>query len=165
MILGGLATLFAAAAGGSVAVPAGTPMSFVTIAPISSRSVKQGQRFPLQVSEDVTMASQTVIPKGTAAVGEVEAVSGTGMFGKAGNLVLRPLFIDIRGEHVNLVGATADEGHDGTAAAAITTALIGGFGLMITGKSAVVPAGSRLYGRVRTDVRLPVTTQGASSSN
>lgn len=165
MMLAGVAMLIAAAAGGSVAVPAGTPMSFVTIAPISSRSVKQGQRFPLQVSEDVTLASQVVIPKGTTAAGEVEAVSGTGMFGKAGSLVLRPLLIDIGGERVNLVGATADEGHDGTAAAAVTTALIGGFGLIITGKSAVVPAGSPLYGRVRTDVTLPVATQGPSSSN
>lgn len=165
MTLAGLAMLIAAAASGSVAVPAGTPMSFVTTTQISSRSVRQGERFPLQVSEDVTLGSHVVIPKGTAGVGEVEAVSRKGMFGKAGSLVLRPLFIDIRGERVNLVGATADKGHDGTAAAAVTTALIGGFGLIITGKSAVVPAGSPLYGRVRTDVTLPAATQGALSSN
>ena len=164
-MLAGLAMLIAAAPGGSVAVPAGTPMSFVTTTEISSRSARQGQRFPLQVSEDVTLASQVVIPKGTAAVGEVEAVSGKGMFGKAGRLVLRPLFIDIGGERVNLVGAIADKGHDGTAAAAVTTALIGGFGLIITGKSAVVPAGSPLYGRVRSDVTLRVTPEAAPSSN
>jgi len=165
MMLSGLAMLITAAVGGSVAIPAGTPVSFVTIAPISSRSVKQGQRFPLQVGENVTVASQVLIAKGTAAVGEVEAVSAKGMFGKAGSLVLRPLFIDIGGERVNLVGVTADNGHDGTAAAAVTTALIGGFGLIITGKSAVVPAGSQLYGRVRADVTLPVTTPDAPSSN
>ena len=164
MMLTGVAMLIAAA-GGSVAVPAGTPMSFVTTTQISSRSVRQGERFPLQVSEDVILGSQVVIPKGTAAVGEVEAVSGKGMFGKAGSLVLRPLFIDIGAERVNLVGATADKGHDGTAAAAVTTVLAGAFGLIITGKSAVLPAGSALYCRVRTDVTLPVTVQGESAPN
>jgi hypothetical protein len=96
-----------------------------------------------------------VVPRGTAAVGEVEAVSGTGMFGKAARLVLQPLFIDVGGERINLIGSTSEKGKDGTTAAAITT-VITPFGLFITGKKATVPSGSVLLGRVRTDIVLPV---------
>jgi len=154
----GLAVQLAAA---SIVIPAGTSVNFTTVAPISSKTVIQGQRFPLTVSEDVTVDSHVVIPRGTAAVGEVDAVSGTGVFGKAGRLVLRPLFVDIAGERVNFVGISVDEGRDGTAAAAVTTALIGAFGLVITGKSATVPAGSPLYGRVRTDGTIHLASEKA----
>jgi hypothetical protein len=137
-------------------VPAGTPVRLTIVAPINSRSFIQGQRFALRLAEDLAVGSRVVIPRGTAAVGEVEAVSGKGMFGKPGRLVLRPLFIDFADERVNLIGASTDKGHDGTAAAAVTTVLIGAFGLVITGKSATVPAGSTLLGRVRSDVSLPI---------
>lgn len=138
-----------------VAVPSETPVRLVTLAPISSRAVRQGQRFELRVDEDVAVGGEVVIPRGTPAVGEVEAVSGTGMFGKPGRLVLQPLFIDIAGQRVNLAGISRDRGHDATAAAAVTTVLVGALGLVITGKSATLPAGTVLFGRVRTDVSLP----------
>jgi hypothetical protein len=122
--------------------------------------VKQGQRFALRVAEDVAVGTRVAIPRGTAAVGEVDAVSGKGMFGKAAQLVLRPLFIDIGGARVNLVGSTSQKGKNGTAAAAIATAITP-FGLAITGKSATVPPGAPIDGHVRTDVALPgaVTAQ------
>ena len=139
----------------SIIVPAGTAVRLVTVGMVDSRSVVQGQRFGLRVDEDVTVGSQVVIPRGAEAVGEVEAVSGKGAFGMAARLVLRPLFIDIAGERVNLVGFTKERGKDGTAAAAITTAITP-FGLLITGKSATVPTGSLLLGRIRSDVTLPI---------
>ena len=70
---------------------------------------------------------------------------------QAARLVLQPLFIDVAGERVNLVGDTEQRGKDATAGAAVTT-FITPFGLLITGKSAVVKAGSAMFGRVRTDV-------------
>src|SRR3954447_22509553 len=73
---------------GSIVLPAGTPVELTTVDPLDSRTAKQGQRFALRVSEDVMVGSVTVIARGTAAVGEVEAVSGKGMVGKAGRLVL-----------------------------------------------------------------------------
>ena len=130
-------------------------MQLETVVAVDSQSAVQGQRFGLRVSKDVNIGSQVIIPRGTLAVGEVEAVSGKGMFGKAGRLVLQPLFIDIGGERVNLSGTIVDGGHDGTTAAAVTTALVGAWGLFITGKSATVPAGSSLSARVRTDISLP----------
>jgi hypothetical protein len=137
-------------------LPARTPVQLDTIDPVDSRSAKQGQRFALRVSDDVRVGTAIVIPKGTPAVGEVEAVSGKGMVGKAGRLVLQPLFVEIAGERIYLVGANEERGKDSTAGVAVGSLLLSGWGIFITGKSASVPAGSPLPGRTRTDVTLPV---------
>ena len=134
---------------------AGTPIRFLTEAPIDSRSVRQGQRFAIIVAEDVADGPTIVIPKGSRAVGEVEAVSGKGMFGKAGSLRLRPLFIEIGGQRINLEGGTEESGKEQVGGAAVATFLTGGLGLIITGKSAQLPSGSTLHGRVRTDAVMP----------
>ena len=138
----------------TIVLPALTPVRLTTVDPLNSRTAKQGQRFALRVSEDVVVGSAVAIPWGTAAVGEVETVSGKGMVGKAGRLVLRPLFIEIGGKRINLVGTSDQRGKDSTAGVAVGSLLISGWGIFITGKSATVPAGSSLPGRVRSDVAL-----------
>lgn len=134
---------------------AGTSIRLQTEATINSRSVRQGQRFTLIVTEDVAEGARIMIAKGSRAVGEVEAVSGKGMFGKAGSLLLRPLFIEIDGQRVNLEGAIEESGRKQVGGAAVATVLTGGLGLIITGKSAQVPAGTILHARVRNDVAVP----------
>ena len=136
-----------------IVLPAETPVRLTTLTAVDSRSAVQGSRFALTVADDISVGSDIIIPRGTPAVGEVEAVNGKGMFGQAGKLVLRPLFIDMNGRRINLVGTTSHHGSDATAAAAVTTAITP-FGLFITGKSAAVPAGSVLFGQVRSDVSL-----------
>jgi hypothetical protein len=143
-------------------LPAGTPVRLSTVDLLDSRSVSQGQRFKLQVVENVTVGSIVVIPRGTAAVGEVEAVSGKGMVGKSGRLVLRPLFIEIAGRRVNLVGTSSESGKDATGGVAVASVLTNGLGLFITGRSASVPPGSAILGQVRTDVTLPPVTSAAT---
>lgn len=133
---------------------AGTPIRLTTVDKMDSRSVIQGERFPLSVAEDVAVNGHVVIPGGTAAVGEVEALSGKGMVGKAGKLVLSPLFIELSGRRVQLVGTTEQQGRDSTTGVAVTSLLLTSLGIFITGGSATVPAGSVLFAKVRTDVRL-----------
>jgi hypothetical protein len=172
MILSALALLLADLAAqpqapqpaAKIVVPAQTSVQFSTVDPLDSRSVKQGQRFALRVAEDVTVGSTLVIPRGTPAVGEVEAVSGKGMVGKAGRLVLRPLFVDVAGQRVNLVGVRVERGSDATTGVAVGSLLISGLGIFITGKSASVPAGSFLPGRVRSEVVLSGATAPAPAA-
>ena len=142
-----------------VFVPAGTPIRFATESVIDSRTVQQGQRFTLIVTEDVAVGDRIVLPKGTRAVGEVEAVTGKGMFGQAGSLVLRPLFVELSGRRINLEGVFERRGKEQVGGAAVTTVITGGLGLIITGKSATLPAGSPLEGRVRNDVTLDWPTR------
>ncbi|HEX6740270.1 MAG TPA: hypothetical protein VF079_00550 [Sphingomicrobium sp.] len=162
MILAALALLAAQATAAQpvaagILLPADTPIQLSTVDVLDSRSIRQGQRFALRVSEDVLVGSTVVIPKGAAAVGEVEAVSGKGMVGKAGRLIVRPLFVDVAGERVNLVGMIKERGADSTTGVAVGSLLLSGWGLFITGKSASLPAGSPLPGRVRTDASIPLT--------
>lgn len=131
----------------------GTPIRFVTEATIDSRSARQGERFGLVVKDDVQVDKIVVISGGTRGVGEVQSISSTGGYGKAGVLVLQPLFIDISGQRINLVGHSATEGRDKLGEAAVAGFLIG-FGSFITGKTAIVPAGSDIYGAVRDDTLL-----------
>ena len=132
-----------------------TPVRFVTEAAIDSRSVRQGQRFTIIVAEDVAADGRIVLPKGARAIGEVDAVTGKGMFGKPGSLVLRPLFIEQGDQRIYLDGVMEQRGQKQVGGAAAATVLTGGFGLIITGKSATVPAGATLEGRIRSDVTLP----------
>jgi len=137
-----------------VRLPAGTPIRFTTNGAIDSRSIRQGQRFGLTVADDVIVGAQLLIPRGTAAVGEVEALSDRGSFGQGAKFTLVPLFVDFGGQRINLTGRTESEGRSQVGAAAVTTVLIGGVGLLITGRSATLPAGSELRGEVRTDASL-----------
>ena len=134
-----------------VRLPAGTPIRLVTDVEIHSKSLVQGQRFGLRIADDVMVGSALVIPRGTPAVGEVEFLSEKGMFGKSAKFTLRPLFIELSGQRVNLDGATSQRGNRAVTEAAITTVLTGGLGVFITGKSASLPAGSSMDGTVRDD--------------
>lgn len=138
----------------TIILSAGTPVRLTTTATIDSRSIIQGQRFGLTVADDVLVGSRLVIPRGSLAVGEVESLSGKGMFGKAAKFALTPLFIEIDGQRLNLTGSRAQSGGNGVAAAAVTTALIGALGLFITGKSATLPPGSVILGAIRIDVSI-----------
>ncbi len=134
---------------------AGTPIRFVTDATIDSRAIVQGQRFSITVAEDVMVGAAVVITRGTKAVGEVDAVTHKGMFGKSGTMALRPLFIELGGQRLNLTGATSSRGKGAVGAAAVSTVLVGALGLIITGKNAVVAAGSPLTGELRDDAMVP----------
>jgi len=146
-----------------IVIPARTRVQLSTVDPLDSRTVKQGQRFSLRVSEDVTVDSVAVIPRGTPAIGEVEAVSGKGMVGKPGRLVLRPLFIELSGERINLIGTSDEHGADATAGVAAGSLLLSAWGIFITGKSASVPAGSPVPARVRSDVSVPAPVVTATA--
>ena len=135
-------------------LPAGTPVRLLTAAAVHSQSIVQGQRIPLQVADDVALNSSVIIPRGTPAVGEIESVTAKGMFGKAAKFTLRPLFVEVNGRRFNLRGTHREAGSKATAAAAIATVLVGGLGLIITGKSAELPQGSILNAELRDDVIL-----------
>lgn len=149
-LLFALALLQAAPA--PVTLRAGTPVRLTTVSEISSRGLVQGRRVPLRVAQDVAVGGEVLVPAGTAAVGEIEAVSEKGMFGKAAKFTLRPLFVELGGRRVNLTGRRQQAGEKGTTAAAVTTFLAGGLGLIITGKSATLAAGSEVLAEVRDDM-------------
>lgn len=145
-----IAVLLLLAAG--VKVPAWTPIKLMTEAAIDSRSVRQGQRFGLTVAEDIRIGDAIVIPRGTAAVGEIEAVAQRSTGGNAGRLVLTPLFIEWQGERIYLSGRSENSGKAAVGASVATQILLSPLGVLISGRSATVPAGSVIDAEVRNDV-------------
>ena len=142
------------AADGSVLLPAMTPVRLATRDAVDSRSVRQGQRFALTVADPIRLGERIVIPAGTPAVGEVESASPKSSGGRGAKLALVPLFIEWRGERIFLRGRHEETGGSGVGASVATTVLLSPLGVLISGKSATVPAGSTINGEIRGDVRL-----------
>lgn len=159
------AMLLAAAPAGLAAQPVaaeagfvlslGTPVPMQTVQPLSSKRARQGQRFDLEVSEEVRVDGMLVIPKGARGVGEVSRVVEKGIMGKPGKLEVRVMYVEVGGTRIRLDGKATDKGSSGAAGVAIAAPLIGLTGAaLVTGKSAVIPAGSAIQGFVYQDVPL-----------
>jgi hypothetical protein len=155
------AALLAAAPVGAAAQPGpgpvllkGTPVAMKTLAPLSSKRARQGQRFDLEVSDEVRVDGLLVIPRGARGVGEVSRVVTKGMMGKPGKLEVRALFVEAGGARIRLDGMASDKGASGAAPVVLAAPLIGVSAAFFTGKSAVLPAGSTLEGFVFQDMPL-----------
>jgi len=160
-----LAAMLLAAAPAAVAaqaIPAseivlrhGTRVPMQTVQPLSSKRALQGQRFDLEVREEVRVGGMLVIPKGAHGVGEVSRVVEKGMMGKPGKLEVRVMYVEVGGARIRLDGKTKDKGASGAAGVVIAAPLIGLTGAaFVKGKSAVIPAGSSIDGFVYQDVPL-----------
>jgi hypothetical protein len=132
----------------------GTRVPMKTVHPLSSKRAHQGQRFDLEVTEDVRVEGFLVIPKGSRGVGEVSRAIPKGMMGKAGRLAVRVLFVEVGGQRIRLDGQAADRGKSGLAPVVVGMPLIGIASGFFTGKSAVIPAGSAIDGYVYADLPL-----------
>ena len=132
----------------------GTRVPMKTVEPLSSKRVQQGQRFDLEVSDEVRVDGMLVIPKGARGVGEVSRVVTKGMMGKRGQLEVRVLFVEVGGTRIRLDGKARDSGKSGAAPVALAAPLIGVSAGFFTGTSAVIPAGSPIDGYVYQDVQL-----------
>jgi hypothetical protein len=125
-----------------------------TLEPLSSKRARQGQRFGLEVSEDVRVDGMLVIPRGARGVGEVSRVVTKGVMGKPGKIEVRALFVEVGGARIRLDGKAADKGESGAAPVLLTAPLVGLSAAFFTGKSAVLPAGSAIQGFVFQDLPL-----------
>jgi hypothetical protein len=132
----------------------GTPVPMKTLAPLSSKRARQGQRFDLEVVEDVRVDGMLVIPRGTHGVGEVSRVVTKGVMGKAGKIEVRVLYVEVGGARIRLDGTARDKGSSGAAPVLLAAPLIGLNAAFFSGKSAVLPAGSSIEGVVFQDVPL-----------
>lgn len=139
----------------------GTRVPMQTLQPLSSKRARQGQRFDLEVSEDVRVDGLVVIPKGARGVGQVSRVVSKGMMGKAGKLELSVLFVEVGGTRIRLDGKATEKGSSGAAPVVLAAPLIGTSAAFFTGKSAVFPAGTAIDGFVYKD--MPLVRPGAST--
>lgn len=126
-------------------LPSGTEVVIRMNSSITTRSnsAQVGDKFYLTVVYDVMRDGRVVIPKGAGAVGEVTWRTGKAVFGKSGKMDVEIRHVEVNGNRVPLKGKFRQEGEGNTAAVvgAVAATLVLGPGLLITGKSATIPAG------------------------
>ena len=131
-----------------------TEIPLRTMNELSSKKNKVGDRFDLEVVDDIKLNGRIVIPAGTRAVGEVTKVIKKGMFGKSGKLETRVLYVRLGDKQIRVKGENADRGKGGTAATVASLVFIWPAAFFVTGKSAVLPPGTQTTTYLESD--LPV---------
>lgn len=132
----------------------GTAVPLRTLEELTTKGkkVKVGDRFKLEVAEPVSLNGVVVIPVGSQAMGEVTSVRNKGMFGKSGNIETRLLYVRAHGRQIRISGRVDDKGSKNGVGAGVATylTLVGGF--LITGTSALIPAGTPITGYLDEDM-------------
>jgi hypothetical protein len=136
-------------------LPQGTSVRLRTLSPLNSMDTKTGDRFDLEVSEDVLLNGRVVIPRGSPAKGEVTMVKKKGMWGKSGKLETRLLSVRANGLDIPLRGTVLDKGDTGTAGVVGAILVLPLAGFFVTGTSASLPQGAGFTGLTEAD--LPIT--------
>ena len=144
--------------------PMGTPLTLTTRTVVSTKDNKPGDRFYLEVAEDLSYRGQVVVPAGSVAVGEVAMVQRNGHFGKKGKLDINLLYVQTPQGPVRISGKANDEGTSGTITSVATMALVSPLGFVIHGTSAHIPAGSVVHGYLAQDLRFAAYAQPVESA-
>lgn len=135
----------------TVSLTAGTEIQLVTTAPFSSKTSVKGDLVPLTVDEDVRVGERIIIPKGSAATGQIADARAKGALGMSGKLLIRPLYVRIGDDTVRLTGAINGKG-------SVTAGAVAGMVLLtpaFTGRSAAIPAGTRMTAIVERSILMP----------
>ncbi|HEY7809864.1 MAG TPA: hypothetical protein VIA98_05750 [Allosphingosinicella sp.] len=132
----------------------GTEIRLETVTELSSNRSRVGDRIDLEVKDAVRLNGQTVIPAGTRAVGEITRRKDNGMWGKAGKLEFKPLYIKMGDRQIGLsaTNSTADKGKAGTAGVVAAVVFLPVAGFFVKGTSAKIPARTAVTAYVDEDV-------------
>lgn len=107
-------------------LPAGTLVSLSPAQEISSKHMREGQRFPFVVVEDVVEDGVVVIPRGSSATGVVTAQTGRAIGGKSGKFDISFESVVANNVRFPLTGLTREEGKGNTMGALFGIIFISG---------------------------------------
>jgi hypothetical protein len=137
-------------------LPAGTVVRIRIEQPVSSRTARRGDRFPIALAEDLVHDGQVVLAAGLTGEGEVVHAQGKGFGGRAGELILAARFLERNGVRLPLRGFRLGlAGANNTAEAMVATMAFTPAGLFVTGTSAEVSAGRVGEAKLAEPLALP----------
>ncbi len=136
----------------------GTEVRMATRVELHSQRSRVGERFELEVTDDVLLNGQVIVPVGSIATGEVTRVQHRGMWGRRGILETRLISVRVGDRQIRLTGAAGDRGRAGTAGVVASVLLIPVVGFFVTGTSAVIPPRTPTVAYTEED--LPVVFAG-----
>ncbi len=132
---------------------AGTRIRVMVMNEVSTKTAKPADRFLMQAETAVLSGDKVVIPAGAKAWGEVVTAEKSGAFGKMGKLAVRPLYIEVRGEQLALVGNSTAAG-DNTGEF-IFGAVLSPLGLFAPGNNGRLKAGDIIIVELARDYVVP----------
>ena len=125
---------------------------------ISSQRRKRGEKFVLRLAEPLALDGHTVLPAGTAGVGEIIHAASSGGGGKPGELLLAARYLEFDGRQIPLRGfRIGAAGKDRTQGAMAASMAVGPFAHFIHGREIEIPAGTRANAKLAADTLLPPT--------
>jgi hypothetical protein len=100
----------------TILVADGTPVHLVLMDDLQGKRLEQKQSVHFKVREDIEVGSTVVVKTGATALGHIESVSKSGLFGKSGKLVLQFDYVEsVAGAKIPLRGGAAVGGGKGGA--------------------------------------------------
>ncbi len=132
-----------------------TPIHFMVISEVTTKTHMPGHRFRLRVDKPVFVDGVLALPVGTIAWGEVLAAKKSGNVGKSGSLEARLLYVDVNGYRVPISGSNTAKGAGGGAETALGVLALGPLGLLAKGNNAKIKAGELMTGFVEQDTEIP----------
>jgi hypothetical protein len=149
-----------------VSVPALTPLYIRIDADLTSKTSKNGDRFPIHVDEDVRVGDAVVIPAGSVGEGEVIHAAKSGGGGKPGELLVAARFIRVGEQEIRLRSfSLGAKGRDRSDASLGTSVVLGPLALFVVGGVMTIPSGTVGGAKTATDVQLPALAPTSAPSN
>ncbi len=130
------------AAADSVKIPEGAEIRLRLLENLSSATAVQGQRFNLELEEDLRVGDRIVVPHGAKAIGTVLNVSKRKRMGKAGELDIQINYLMAGDQRVALRSSSSKTGEGKVGTTVTLTVLFGPLGLLKRGKDVEINSGT-----------------------
>lgn len=152
-----LALMPQAFAGDKVKVTEGTEVRLRMLDKLSSANATEGQRFNLELEDDLQVDGKTVVPRGAKAVGTVMSAKKKGFMGKGGELNVMLDYLLFNDQRIRLRSVGTREGNDKVGTAVTLTVLFGPLGLLKRGHDVDMNPGTVITAFVdqSTEVTMP----------
>ncbi|WP_432768027.1 MAG: hypothetical protein HEQ22_11395 [Sphingopyxis sp.] len=131
-----------------------TPVHFMVVSEVTTKTHLAGHRFKLRVDKPVTVDGVVIIPVGATGWGEVLSAKKSGNVGKAGALEARLLYVERGDVHIPVSGTNSAKGAGGGGETALGILALGPLGLFAKGNNAKIKAGELMTGFVEQDVEI-----------
>lgn len=147
------------AAPATLLVPRDTPVHFMVLSEVTTKTHGPGHRFKLRVDRPVVIDGHIAIPVGATGWGEVTDAESSGNVGKSGKLSARLLYVEAKDVQVPVNGTNSAKGAGGTGETVLGVLALGPLGLFAKGNNAKIKAGELMTGFVEQDtaIAMPAT--------
>jgi len=132
-----------------------TPIHFMVVTEVTTKTHLPGHRFKLRVDKPVVVDGIPVLAVGATAWGEVLTARKSGNLGKGGALEAKLLYVESGGVQIPVSGTNSAKGANGGGETALGVLALGPLGLFAKGNNAKIKAGELMTGFVEQDTPLP----------